>query len=345
MSAGPVIAPFRLQESFTAKNGGGRRLAEVAGKALPGTDAIGESWEVSDVAGDVSTIAGGDWQGRTLREVAAQETAALYGPGRLAPDRFPLLAKFLDAALPLSIQVHPDDGTALQLGAPSGKTEAWVILAAEPGAMLYRGFKPGVNREQLTAAIAAGTLAEALHAIPAEPGDAVFVPPGTVHAIGGGIVLYEIQQAADVTYRLDDWGRVGTDGLPRELQIEQAMAALAFGQPCLDKRIPALLHPGDELLVACDKFTLRRWHTAQEADAQTLGAHLLTVIAGSGRLTGAFGEIAAPLGATLLIPHAAGAYRWEPDGGGDNDNNTTVALHAACPALGDPTAPLGGLSA
>lgn len=337
--AGAVAAPFRLHEIFKAKNWGGRRLEQWAGKALPPGEAIGESWEIADVDHDVSIIAGGPWDGRSLRAVTQTDTAALYGPGRLAPDRFPLLAKFLDAVEPLSIQVHPDDGTALQLGAPSGKTEAWVILHADPGATLYRGLKPGISRETLAALVAQGTAADALHAISPAAGDAVFVPPGTVHAIGGGIVLYEIQQAADVTYRLDDWGRLGVDGRPRELQVEEAMASLAFGQPCLDKRIPALLHPGDELLVACDKFTLRRWLTAQQADARALGAHLLTVVAGSGRLTGEFGEVAAPLGATLCVPFAAGIYRWEPAADG------ATVLCAACPALGDPAAPFGGSAA
>ncbi|MHC5019979.1 MAG: type I phosphomannose isomerase catalytic subunit, partial [Planctomycetota bacterium] len=216
MSAGAAsIAPFRLREIYKAKNWGGRRLESVAGKTLPPGEPVGESWEVSDVGDDVSVVQGGAWDGRTLRAIAAEETAALYGRGRLAPERFPLLVKFLDAVLPLSIQVHPDDGTALQLGAPSGKTEAWVVLDAEPDAQLYRGLKPEITRDALAALVAEGRVADALHAIPAAPGDAVFVPPGTVHAIGGGIVLYEIQQAADVTYRLDDWGRVGTDGRPR----------------------------------------------------------------------------------------------------------------------------------
>lgn len=329
-----AAAPFRVREIYKAKNWGGRRLESVAGKTLPPGEAVGESWEVADVGDDVSVVQGGPWDGRTLRALATEETAALYGPGRLAPGRFPLLVKFLDAVQPLSIQVHPDDGTALQLGAPSGKTEAWVVLAAEPGAELYRGLKPDVTRDALAALVEAGRVAEALHAIPAEAGDAVFVPPGTVHAIGGGIVLYEIQQAADVTYRLDDWGRMGSDGRPRPLQVQEALASVATGQPCLDKRVPALLNPGDELLVACDKFTLRRWLTAQSVDAAALGAHCLTVVAGQGRCTGAFGEVAAPLGATLVIPHGAGRYRWEPE-------EDAVALCAACPALGDPAAPLG----
>ena len=323
----PVCPPFRMVEILKAKTWGGRRLETLLGKALPDGAAIGESWEVSDVGDDVTIARDGAWAGRSLRDIAASDAAALYGPRRLPPDPFPLLAKILHATEPLSIQVHPDDETAARLGSPSGKTEAWVVIHAEPGATIWRGLTPGCTREEVARRVADGTIAEVLHAIPAAAGDAVLVTPGSVHAIGGGLVLYEIQQAADVTYRLDDWGRVGADGQTRPLQVEEGLAALDLQQPCLDKRIPARLADGAELLVACDKFTLCRWTGGIAADAARLGAHCVTVIAGRGQLTGGFGTVAALLGTTLLVPHAAGAYRWEPEG------DDAVALCASCPAL------------
>lgn len=324
-----VAPPFRCAPILKPKTWGGRRLAALFGRPLPGNEPIGESWEVSDVGTDVSVVADGPWARRTLREVAARDGNALYGGQRLPPDRFPLLVKLLDATAPLSIQVHPDDPTAARLGAPSGKTEAWVVLHADPGATLWRGVRPGTTRADVERRLAAGTLAELLHAIPAAAGDVVFVPPGTIHAIGAGVVLYEIQQAADVTYRLWDWGRAGSDGRPRPLQVSEALASVDFLQPCLDKRIPAPLAPAQELLIACDKFTLRRWRGAVTEDARRIGPHCVTVTGGDGVLAGEFGRVEARAGDTLVVPHAAGAYRWEPAPG-------TVALCAHAPECQDP---------
>lgn len=319
-----AVPPFRCAPILKAKPWGGRRLASLFGRVLPPGEPIGESWEVSDVGNDVSTVADGPWAGRTLRDVATRDAAALYGAKRLPPECFPLLVKLLDATAPLSVQVHPDDATAERLGAPSGKTEAWVVLHAEPGATLWRGVRPGTTRATLEARLAAGTLPGVLHAIPAAAGDVVLVPPGTIHAIGAGVVLYEIQQAADVTYRLADWGRLGTDGRPRPLQVREALASVDLAQPCLDKRIPAAIAPAQELLVACDKFTLRRWRGAVAEDARRIGPHCVTVIAGRGTLAGEFGRVDARAGDTLVVPHAAGGYRWEPAAG-------TIALCAHAP--------------
>ncbi|MCI0340491.1 MAG: class I mannose-6-phosphate isomerase [Planctomycetales bacterium] len=310
------LAPFRLEPILKEKLWGGRRLAEVLGRPLPPGARVGESWEVSDVGDDVSRIASGPWRGRTLRDLARAEPAALYGPGRLAPPCFPLLVKFIDATEALSIQVHPDDETAAALGDPSGKAEAWVVLHAESGASLWRGLEPGITRARFGELLEAGRASEAIHRIAAAAGDAVYVPPGSVHAIGAGILLYEIQQAADVTYRLDDWGRVGGDGKPRPLQRGKGLRSVDFVTPCLDKRPPARLGPGDELLVACEKFTLRRWPgpAEREEDPGPLGPHVLTSVAGECVLAGAFGEEPLRRGETVLVPHAAGRYRVRPRG-------------------------------
>ncbi len=327
--------PFRVEPILKEKIWGGRRIAEVLGRTLPPGARIGESWEVSDVGDDVSRIASGPWRGRTLRDLALEDPAALYGPGRLAPDRFPLLVKIIDATEALSLQVHPDDATAAALGDPSGKAEAWVVLHAVPGATLWRGLEPSVTRARFGELLAAGRAAEAVHRIPAAAGDAVYVPPGSVHAIGAGILLYEIQQAADVTYRLDDWGRAGADGKPRALQRGKGLRAVDFVTPCLDKRVPARLAPGDELLVACEKFTLRRLTGAadREEDPVRLGPHVLTAVAGETVLAGAFGEEPLRRGETVVVPHAAGRYRVRPRDPG-------ALLCASCPAL--EAGPTGG---
>lgn len=221
MESLPSILQF---ESILSKRvWGGTRLHSELGK--PNLPDIGESWELSGVKGHVSRLKGSQLN---LNELIEQFGAELLGArvySQYGKD-FPLLFKFIDAAQDLSVQVHPDDDYAKVHHDSFGKTEMWYIMHADPGARLIMGFKPGVDKHIYAAALQAGTLAEILEEVPVKAGDAFFIPPGTVHAIGGGILLAEIQQTSDITYRMFDWNRMGLDGKPRELHTQHAMQVM-----------------------------------------------------------------------------------------------------------------------
>jgi mannose-6-phosphate isomerase len=221
------LYPLTFQPRFKERIWGGRRLETLYGKNLPPDVPIGESWEISDRAGDESVIANGALAGRTLRHLMDERGADVLGAAAPAADRrFPLLCKLLDARQMLSLQVHPP-ARAADLGDP--KTEMWYIADAEPGAELFVGLKRGVTREGFEKALAAGQVAECFHRIAVKRGDAMFLPSGRVHGIGAGLVIYEIQQNSDTTFRVYDWDRPGRDGKPRELHIPQSLESIDFG--------------------------------------------------------------------------------------------------------------------
>ena len=173
---------------------GGRRLGPLLGRDLPGEDPVGESWELVDLPDDQSAVVGGPIDGATLGELRGAQQAELMGETGLLEGRFPLLLKFIDAARTLSVQVHPDEDACARLGGGARpKTEAWYIIDREPGASLYAGLRPGVTRERFAEAISGGEVEQLLHRLPVEPGDFVYLPSGTIHAIGEGIVLAEVQ--------------------------------------------------------------------------------------------------------------------------------------------------------
>jgi len=196
---------------------GGSNLKNVFMKDAP-EDRCGESLEVSALDNMESVILNGEFEGKTLKEALEADYAGIVGDDK-AP--FPLLLKILDARENLSVQVHPGDDYAQKVEGKYGKTEAWVILNAEPGAKLIFGMKP--TDEKLSDIVARGGLEDALNSQVVRPGDVFYIPHGMVHAIGGGLQIYEIQQSSDVTYRFWDWGRVGKDGKPRELHTQKAL--------------------------------------------------------------------------------------------------------------------------
>ena len=203
---------------------GGDALVKRFGKPGDPTARLGESWE----CWDDNAIAGGDYSGETLAAVRAQLGRDLTGPADPA-QRFPVLTKIIDAREALSVQVHPDDAYAQRVEQqPVGKTECWYILAAEPGAELVLGWTHDTNRAEYERRVADGTLGEILRRVPVAPGQAYYLPAGTLHAIGAGIQLFEAQQASDLTYRIFDWNRVGADGKPRELHVAKAADVLDF---------------------------------------------------------------------------------------------------------------------
>ena len=252
---------LRLEERYYERIWGGRKLKTMYGKPIPENVLIGEAWLVSDHPGDESVIAEGPLKGRTLQELIAADPAAFLG-GKAKPTpggRFPLLLKILDSAEHLSVQVHPDDACAERLGEPDvGKTEMWHVLHAEPGSELICGLDPNVARDTFARAIPDGSVETFMNRFNVRPGTTAFVAAGTVHAIGGGIVLAEIQQNSDLTYRIYDWGRVGTDGKPRELHIDKALEAIHFGSPHGGEANPLACRAEDgaerTVLAACRHF-------------------------------------------------------------------------------------------
>jgi mannose-6-phosphate isomerase len=210
---------------------GGRALEQWVGKRLPAGERIGESWEVSDHPVHRSVVASGGPAGMTLRHLMLEHRGALLGPAAAHHETFPWLIKFLDASENLSVQVHPDAEAVKALWPGEGaKNEAWLVLAARPSSRIYAGLRPGVGRERLREALCAGTAVECLHSFEPRPGDFVWLPAGTVHALGGGIVVAEIQQTSDATFRLFDWGRRDAHGRPRALHLDQGLASIRWHQ-------------------------------------------------------------------------------------------------------------------
>ena len=216
------LHPIHLRASLHETIWGGQNLPRFAGKTVPPGAQIGESWETEVGNRAINP----PYQDRSLADLVDDLGEALLGTQALAVfgPRFPLLAKFIDAQDKLSVQVHPADEYAQQHeGGKLGKTEAWYILHADPGAVLIHGLRRTITSEQVRQAIANVTLDSLLHEEPVQTGDVVFVPAGTVHAINAGIILYELQEYSDVTYRLYDYGRLTAEGKPRELHVEKAL--------------------------------------------------------------------------------------------------------------------------
>ena len=223
-----MLYPLTFQPVFKERVWGGRELERLYGKKLPPGAVIGESWEISDRPGDASVIANGPLAGKDLRWLMENHAADILGGAKPAAEgRFPLLCKILDAREKLSLQVHPPASKAAELkGEP--KTEMWFIADAAPDASLYVGLKRGVTRAEFEKKISDGSVADCFHRIPVHAGDTMFLPSGRVHAIGDGLVIFEIQQNSDTTYRVFDWNRVGLDGKPRELHIAESLASIDF---------------------------------------------------------------------------------------------------------------------
>ena len=255
----PELPPLRFRPIVREYLWGGRQLGTELGKSIGDSDRAAESWEVVDHGDDQSTVVAGALTGKTLHELVTDEGAALFGRHNPQP-QFPLLFKYLDCQQTLSVQVHPNDAQGAKLNPPDlGKTEAWVILAAEPGSKVYAGLKSGVDRATLEREVARGKCDACLHSFEPRVSDCILIEAGTLHALGEGLLIAEIQQASDTTYRLFDWNRVDRDGRPRDLHIAQALDTTDFSRgPVSAAKPTATDAPGVERLVACDKFVLDR---------------------------------------------------------------------------------------
>jgi mannose-6-phosphate isomerase len=309
-----ALYPLRFEPILRRYLWGGRRLETVLGKALADGDDYAESWEVCDRGADQSIVAYGPLKGTPLGELVRLRGRELLGLADGQP-RFPLLIKFLDAHQKLSVQVHPDDARGARLTPPDlGKTEAWVVLSAEPGSVIYAGLKRGFDRAAVERELARGTVELCLHKFKPRAGDCVFLPAGTVHALGEGLVIAEVQQSSDVTYRLFDWNRVGADGKPRSLHLEESLEAIDFDRGPVGPITPEHGEaPGVERLVACDKFVLERWQI--ERPTTIVGddrARVLMVLDGQMSVAGDPGPQPARRGTTVLVPASMAAIELMP---------------------------------
>lgn len=300
--------PMLMQPTLKPKVWGGNKLRDVMHKDTPTNEPYGEAWELHDS----SVVMNGAMRGSTLGELVAQYGSHIIGDKDDPAAGFPLLAKFLDSNTWVSVQVHPNDEQAAELeGEPRGKTEAWYILQADPGAQLIYGVKPGTSREAMTQAIRDETLGDLLLYRDVEVGDVFFMEANTVHALGPGILMYEIQQSSDTTYRLYDWGRVGLDGKPRDLHIEKGV------QVSNVESQPPITHTAgndapEVTLVRCPYFVtlLHQGELDLSLDTNDKRFDIFTCIDGSVTIAAAHLQVSIEVGTwqTALVPAAVGAY-------------------------------------
>lgn len=299
------MLPLEFEPILKSIRWGGTRLGSLLGKPLGALTDVAESWEVADQPDARSKIISGEHAGQTLHDLIDTHPRELFG-AQGPWQQFPLLIKFLDANDRLSVQVHPDDHMAVQQQAgTNGKTEAWFILHAEPGSQVFVGLKSGVTRSELEAAIEGDRVADLLHSIEVQAGDTIFVPAGTVHAIGEGIVLAEVQQQSNVTYRIHDWGRLGSDGSPRELHVAAALECIDFERGPGAIQEPVEMSPDDSQfeLVRCDYFAMDRLVLRNPTVLFPAEAfRVLMVTGGSGKLACQDREFDLTLGKTLMLP-------------------------------------------
>ena len=310
-----VLPPLTLERRLDSRIWGGHTLGAWLGLA-DAPPQLAESWQVYEQ----NRVAGGPHAGRTLADVAHEHGADLVGTrsfARYGAD-FPLLAKFIDAADHLSVQVHPDDAYAHTVEAATGfhgKTEAWYILRAEPGADLIHGLTRPSSRDELADALAAGSLLTLLRHIPARAGETIFVPAGTIHAINAGIMLFEIQQKSDLTYRVYDYDRRDAQGRPRALHLERALDVIGYGEQPAGLVAPRRIDDARALLVTCPYFAMERWSLGAPLSAVTApeSFEILTAIDGAAELAWDGGARRLARGESIVLPASLGAYRLSPE--------------------------------
>jgi len=304
--------PLLFRPIYKPKLWGGCRIFDHFNRDPIGSEPIGESWELVDLEEDASSVLNGPAEGRTLTELVKQWGQALLGDVDLFDGRFPLLIKYLDARENLSVQVHPIEEVARELGGKVRvKHEAWYILDADPAGVIYHGLEPGVSRDGFVEAMRTGRVEGVLRKIRVRPGDCYYLPSGTPHALGAGVLVAEIQTPSDITYRTYDWGRIDpTTGHARQLHLDQAVRCISFDAPC-EPAMQQYLHLGTTMttvtrLVRCPCFVMDKVTMAQgaEQDASTEGFAVWILLQGLGRVEWGPGEgrLECRPGDVVLVP-------------------------------------------
>lgn len=315
----PATGPLVFESSPRAMVWGGRALAERLDKRLPDQQAYGEAWEVSDHPRHASVSRCGPTRGRSLRSLMEHHATEIVG-GKGA-ERFPWLLKWLDCHDWLSVQVHPDAEKVVTLWPGEGpKNEAWFIVETRPGAKVWSGLLPGVTARQLRETAAAGTIAECLHSFEPKPGDCLYLSAGTVHAVGGGVLMAEIQQTSDATFRLFDWNRKDASGQGRQLHLEESIACIDWSRGPVNPVRPANFgadsNPGSiDRMIDCPFFHLSHVAGSTPVDLpvpKVLGA--IFALSGRGTLRGASRGEPLKAGDTAILPARGGPWTWVPEG-------------------------------
>ena len=329
MSQMPLY-PLRFEPIYQYRLWGGRRLSGLLSAPLPGGGPIGEAWLLSDRDDHQSQVANGPLKGQTIGELMEEFRGQLMG--KLAPRfrRFPLLLKFLDAHELLSVQVHPSDAhPELLPPGETSKTEAWVVIEADKESHIYAGLKPGTTADDLRHSLTDGTIVDRLVNIVPKPGEGVFIPAGTVHTLGGGVVVFEIQQNSDVTFRLYDWNHVDAKtGKSRPLQVDQALASIDFANSKGGLVTPFVVTATPverERLFDCEHFLL--WRLRGESPVDVGAAEVprvLVCIEGSGWLESEGTAYGVNKGEVWLLPAVAGICVFHP-------NSAVTLLEIALP--------------
>ncbi|WP_365686149.1 type I phosphomannose isomerase catalytic subunit [Ruminococcus sp.] len=308
---GNKLRPFLLKAPVKDYIWGGTKLRELFGKESD-TERLAESWELSCHPDGESVIASGDSEGMKLSEFAALHPEAVGSSFRKGSS-FPVLVKLIDARDDLSVQVHPNDEYAHKYENDNGKTEMWYIISAEPGAELVYGFKEELTKEEFRRAVEENTLMDKVNRVPVKQGDVFFIEPGTLHAIGKGIIIAEIQQSSNVTYRVYDYGRLGADGKPRQLHVEKALE-VTNTKPA-DHRRPVYGLELDgvvtQLLADCDYFIVNRHRIIKEAEFladSSSFAHILMIGGSGGELVADNYKLPLRMGTSVFVPAGTGAY-------------------------------------
>ena len=310
-----MLYPIKFKPRVKERIWGGQAILTKKGKAagrLSKDKLYGESWDLSSVSGDISVVANGFLKGNNLEEIIEVYMGELVGEKIFEQYglEFPLLIKYLDCNDKLSVQVHPDDTLAEERHNSFGKTEAWYVVDCKPGASIYLGFKDlNLTREEYIAAVAESRLEELLNKVEVKPGDVFFIPAGTVHALGAGLEVVEVQQTSDVTYRIYDWDRVDSEGKSRELHTSLAVDAIDFEADAeLLHRKYNLGKGGEAKVIDCNYFsmTLHDVDGKKELDRSSLDSFVVYIaLNGSVRIVADGAEEALAEGEVILIPAEA----------------------------------------
>jgi mannose-6-phosphate isomerase len=293
------LYPLKFEPIYKKRIWGGQKLREIFNKDIPPLEKIGESWELADLLDDKSVIINGELAGQTLNSAIKKYPKEITGAQNFS-GTFPLLIKFLDAEDILSVQVHPDSEACRRMGKGDPKTECWYIIFAAPGAVIYRGLKKGVTKEEFSKAIKMGTVAELLEKVPVGAGQCHFLPAGTAHSIGAGLLIAEIQTPSDTTYRVFDWNRVDDTGKSRPLHIEEALESINFNAAGSNFPITTVGR-----LVDCECFKIDKGHQAKGCETLLSPGKMKTLIilAGFGTILGDDGSLVEfSAGDCLLVP-------------------------------------------